>query len=43
MSDSGTCGTAFLSLDVQNNAVVITDAVAVKPDLTPAPRRRRHY
>jgi hypothetical protein len=46
MSDSGTCGTAFLSLGVQNNALVITDAVAVKPDLTPAPHRnygRRHW
>lgn len=46
MSDSGTCGTAFLSLGVENNSLVITDAVAVKPDLTPAPRRRysrRHY
>jgi len=46
MSDSGTCGTAFLSLGVENNALVITDAVAVKPDLTPAPRRnygRRHW
>lgn len=46
MSDSGTCGTAFLSLGVENNALVITDAVAVKPDLTPPPRRnygRRHW
>ena len=46
MSDSGTCGTAFLSLGVENNALVITDAVAVKPDLTPAPHRnygRRHW
>lgn len=41
MSDSGTCGTAFLSLGVQNNALVITDAVAVKPDLTPPPARHR--
>ncbi|MGE5564533.1 MAG: hypothetical protein ACM3YN_00015 [Parcubacteria group bacterium] len=41
MSESGTCGTAFLSLGVENNAVVITDAVAVKPDLTPPPRRHR--
>lgn len=41
MSDSGTCGTAFLSLGVQNNTAVITDAVAVKPDLTPPPARHR--
>jgi hypothetical protein len=41
MSDSGTCGTAFLSLGVENNALVITDAVAVKPDLTPPPARHR--
>jgi hypothetical protein len=41
ISDSGTCGTAFLSLGVQNNAAVIVDAVAVKPDLTPPPRRHR--
>jgi len=46
ISDAGTCGTAFLSLGVENNALVITDAMAVKPDLTPAPRRnygRRHW
>jgi len=41
ISDSGTCGTAFLSLGVQNNALVIVDAVAVKPDLTPPPARHR--
>ena len=41
MSDSGTCGTAFLSLGVQNNALVITDAMTVKPDLTPLPKRHR--
>lgn len=42
MSDTGTCGTAFLSLDVRNDALVITDALTVKPDLTPLPKRRRH-
>lgn len=41
ISDSGTCGTAFLTLGVENNALVITDAMAVKPDLTPPPARHR--
>ena len=40
LSDEGNCGSAILGLGVENGAVVITDAMAVRPDLTPQRRRR---
>jgi hypothetical protein len=40
MSDEGACGTAFLDLGVENGAMKIVSAMAVKPDLTPRHRRR---
>lgn len=40
MGDEGSCGTAFLDLGVEDGAVKITNAMAVRPDLTP-PRRSR--
>lgn len=40
MSDEGACGTAFLDLGVDQGAVRIVSAMAVKPDLTPQRRRR---
>ena len=40
MGDEGSCGTAFLDLGVENGAVKITNAMAVRPDLKP-PRRSR--
>ncbi len=41
MSDTGTCGTAFLDLGFEDDAVTVTSALAVRPDLTPLPHRRR--
>jgi hypothetical protein len=40
MSDDGACGTAFLDLGVDQGAVRIVSAMAVKPDLTPQRHRR---
>lgn len=40
LSDEGNCGAAILGLGVENGALVITDAMAVKPDLKPQRRRR---
>ena len=40
LSDEGNCGSAILGLGVEDGAVVITDAMAVRPDLTPQRRRR---
>lgn len=40
MSDDGACGTAFLDLGVEEGAITITSAMAVKPDLTPSRRKR---
>lgn len=40
MSDEGACGTAFIDLGVDQGAVRIVSAMAVKPDPTPQRRRR---
>jgi hypothetical protein len=40
MGDEGSCGAAFLDLGVKDGAVVVTDAMVVRQNLTPAPRRR---
>jgi len=40
MGDDGSCGAAFLDLGVRDGTLAITEAMVVRQDLTPAPRRR---
>jgi hypothetical protein len=40
MSDDGSCGTAFIDLDVQDGALKISNAMAVRQGVTPARRSR---
>jgi hypothetical protein len=40
LSDEGNCGTVILSLGVENGALKITEAMAVRPDVTPSRRSR---
>jgi len=40
MGEDGSCGAAYLNLGVENGALKVTQAMAVKPDLTPVRRSR---
>jgi hypothetical protein len=41
IGDEGSCGAAFLTLGVENGALRVTEAMAVKPNVTPPRRRAR--